>query len=370
MAQGKVSVTAINTGSGALKEVERSALFIGVGVHNIGQVVAINAQSDFEDLISEQDSPLKSQLSAWVRNGDDLVSGWAMPLNTGDNILAAIDQAMDLDVSPEMIVVTTPVTGKAEVEAYQAKALEIMSKYARRIRILVAAPGCDADEATGQTWAEHREAIQSLIDGVVGDRVAVIPLLFGDELGGVTGRLCKRSVTIADSPMRVQTGALSLMSLPSDKSGAPLTNAVTAALDSLRFSCTQFYTDLDGIYFGDVNMLDAEGGDFQKIEHGRIVDKAARQVRIRAIYQIKNRRLNNSPTGIAYGKRVLGQPLREMAKSMNIGSDKFPGEIREPKDDAISLTFMTPTRLNVIMKVQPVDSPQEILVGIMLDREE
>lgn len=369
MGQGRVSVASLNTGSGATKEVERSTLFIGVGSTNIGSIVAINAQSDFESLVGA-DTALEMQLKSWVRNGDDLVSGWAIPINQGDNILDLVDKAMDENVSPEIIVICSPVTGKAEVEAYQAKALEILSSHARRVRFLVAVPGCDPDASTGQTWSEHRAAIQPLNDGVVGDRVALIPLLYGDELGGVTGRLCKRSVTIADSPMRTQTGALSLMPSPVDKSGAPLTNAVTAALDALRFSCVQFYTDFDGIYFGDVNMLDAEGGDYQKIEAGRVVDKVARQVRIIAIFQIKNRRLNNSSTGIAFGKRVLSKPLRKMAKSVNIGADKFPGEIAEPEDDAIGLTFTSSTQLNVLLKVKPIDSPSTILVGIMLDSAE
>lgn len=364
--QGKVSVTSLNTGSGATKEVERSVLFIGVGTNNLGTIVALNAQSDLDALISAGDSALKTQLASWVRNGDDLVSGWAIPITQGDDIMALIDKAMDQNISPEIIVITTPMTGKSDVESYQAKALEILSSHARRVRFLLAAPGLVAL----QTWATHLAALTPLIDGVVGDRVAVIPLLFGDELGGVAGRLCKRSVTIADSPMRVQTGALSLLPLPTDNDGAPLTNAVTAALDAIRFSCVQFYPDFDGIYFGDVNMLDAEGGDYQTIEAGRIVDKAARQVRIIAIYQIKNRRLNNSPTGIGFGKRVLGKPLRQMAKSINIGSDKFPGEIREPKDDSISLTFMNERQLQVILKVQPIDSPSEILIGIMLDKAE
>ncbi|MDO6426234.1 DUF2586 domain-containing protein [Thalassotalea sp. 1_MG-2023] len=367
MAQGKVSVTSANTGSGATKEVERSVLFIGEGTENLNTVVAINAQSDFDTLISDTDSPLKTQLQAWVRNGDDLVTGWAIPITNGDNIMAEIDKAMDQDVSPEIIVVSTPVTGKADVEAYQAKMQTILAAHARRIRILLAAPGCDPDPATGETWAEHNTAIQPLIDGVVADRTAVIPLLYGDELGAVTGRLCKRSVTIADSPMRTQTGSLSLLPSPVDKTGAPLTNAVTAALDALRFSCVQFYPDFDGIYFGDVNMLDAEGGDYQKIEAGRVVDKAARQVRIIAIWQIKNRRLNNSSSGIAFGKRVLSKPLRDMAKSINLGADKFPGEIQEPKEDAIGLTFTSPTELHVLLKVKPIDSPSTILVGIMLD---
>lgn len=366
MAQGKVSVTSLQTGSGATKEVERSVLFIGVGTSNIGNIVAVNAQSDLDALISVADSALKTQLESWVRNGDDLVSGWAIPINDGDDVMALIDKAMDQNISPETIVITTPVTGKAEVESYQAKALEVLSSHARRVRFLLAAPGL-----TGvQTWADHLVAVTPLIDGVVGDRVGVVPLLIGDELGGVAGRLCKRSVTIADSPMRVQTGALSLLPLPVDNAGAPLTSAVTAALDAIRFSCVQFYPDFDGVYFGDVNMLDAEGGDYQTIEAGRIVDKVARQVRIIAIYQVKNRRLNNSPSGIAFGKRVLSKPMREMAKSINIGADKFPGEIHEPKDDSISLTFMNARQLQVMIKVQPIDSPSEILIGIMLDKAE
>ena len=366
MAQGKVSVTSLQTGSGVTKEVERSVLFIGIGSINIGKIVAINAQSDLDALISADDSALKTQVKSWVRNGDDLVSGWSISINQGDDVMTLIDKAMAQNISPEIIVITTPVTGKSDVESYQAKALEVLSAHARRIRFLLAAPGLVAS----QTWADHLTALTPLIDGVVGDRVAVVPLLIGDELGGVAGRLCKRSITIADSPMRVQTGALSLMPLPVDSADEPLTSAVTAALDVLRFSCVQFYPDFDGIYFGDVNMLDAEGGDYQTIEAGRIVDKVARQVRIIAIYQVKNRRLNNSPSGIAFGKRVMGKPMRDMAKSINIGADKFPGEIHEPKDDSISLTFMNARQLRVMIKVQPIDSPSEILIGIMLDKAE
>jgi hypothetical protein len=370
MAQGKVSVASLNTGSGATNEVERSVLVIGVGTENLQKIVAINAQSDFDTLISAADSELKTQLNAWLRNGDDLVSGWVIPITAGDNILGLIDTAMDQDISPEIIVICSPVTGKAEVEAYQAKALELLSSHARRVRILVAAPGCDPTADTGQTWADHLTAVQPLIDGVVADRVAVVPSLYGDELGAVAGRLCKRSVTIADSPMRVLTGAMSLAAAPVDKLGLPLTSAVTAALDNIRFSCPQFYPDYAGIYFGSVNMLDAEGGDYQQIEIGRVVDMAARQVRIKAIPLIKNRRLNNSVNGIAFGKSKLSKPLRDMAKSINLGADKFPGLIREPKDDAIGLAFTSAKQLNVIMKVQPIDSPETILVGIQLDNAE
>ncbi|WOC25860.1 DUF2586 domain-containing protein [Pseudoalteromonas sp. N1230-9] len=366
MAQGKVSVAAIQTGSGATKEVERSVLFIGEGPESNGKILPINAQSDFDSEFGEADSPLKTQVKAWQRNGDDLVSGYAIPHAVGADIMALIDKAMDQDVSPEIIVICTPVTGKADIESYQAKALEILSSLARRVHILVAAPGLAAE----QTWSDLVTALQPLTDGVVAPRVAVVPLLFGDELGAVTGRLCKRSVTIADSPMRVLTGAMSLMPLPEDAEGKPLTNTTTAALDAQRFSCTQFYADFDGVYFGDVNTLDAEGGDFQQIENGRIVDKAARAVRIIAIQNIKNRRLNNSPSGTEFGKRVMSKPLREMSKSVNIGADKFPGLIEPPKEDSISITWLSAKQIQVMMKITPYDSPSEILVGIMLDRQD
>lgn len=363
MAQGKVSVAAIQTGSGATKQVERSVLFIGEAPDNNGSIQPINAQSDFDGLFGTADSPLKTQVKAWQRNGDDLVSGYAISHAAAADIMALIDQAMDQDVSPEIIVICTPVAGKAEVESYQAKALEILSGLARRVRFLVAAPGL----TELQNWPDLVTALQPITDGVVADRVGVVPLIFGDELGAVTGRLCKSAVTIADSPMRVLTGAMSLMPHPVDAAGNPLTNSTTAALDALRFSCTQFYPDFDGVYFGDVNMLDAEGGDFQRIETGRIVDKAAREVRIIAIQQIKNRRLNNSASGIEFGKRVMGKPLREMSKSVNIGADKFPGLIDAPKDDSINLTFMDELTLQVVLKVKPIDSPSTIIVGIMLD---
>ena len=72
MAQGKVSVAAHQTGSGATKQVERSVLFIGQAPDNNGKILPINAQSDFDVEFGAADSPLKTQVKAWQRNGDDL----------------------------------------------------------------------------------------------------------------------------------------------------------------------------------------------------------------------------------------------------------------------------------------------------------
>lgn len=367
MAQGKVGVFAEQTGNGATKEVERTPLFIGVGNANIGSVQAIDSESDFATLFGA-DQPLTNQLEAWKRNADDLAFGYAVAINDADNIFEIIDKALDENVNPEFIVVCKPVTGKADVEAYENKVLSIKAEHALYLRILVAAPGIDNDQTNGQTWAEYTAALTPITDNIAAQHTAVVPLMHGDELGAVVGRLCKFAVTIADSPMRVATGPIALMPLPTDKDGKPLTNATTKALDAKRFSCPQWYKGFDGTYFGDVNLLDAEGGDFQRIEDGRVADKAARQVRIRALYQIRNRQFNDTPTGIEFGKRQLIKPLRAMAKSITLGDQKFPGEIKEPNLNDIGLSFIDQDTVRVAMKIKPFNSPRTILVGIILDR--
>ena len=175
MAQGKVSVAAIQTGSGATKQVERTVLFIGQAAENNGKILPINAQSDFDAEFGVADSSLKTQVKAWQRNGDDLVSGYAIAHAIDADVMALIDEAMDQDVSPEIIVICTPATGKAEVESYQAKALEILASLARRVRFLVAAPGL----TELQNWSDLVTALQPITDGVVAPQTAVIPLLFG-----------------------------------------------------------------------------------------------------------------------------------------------------------------------------------------------
>jgi hypothetical protein len=59
-----------------------------------------------------------------------------------------------------------------------------------------------------------------------------------------------------------------------------------------------------------------------------------------------------------------------MARSINIGPDKFPGLIDPPKDDSISITWLNKKTIQVMLKVKPIDSPSTIIVGIMLDNEE
>lgn len=97
------------------------------------------------------------------------------------------------------------------------------------------------------------------------------------------------------------------------------------------------------------------------------MDKAARAVRILAIYRVANRRLNGTPMSIAANKTYFSRPLREMSHSTVFNGEHFPGDIKPPKDDAISIQWPTTTKVEVYIKVQPYNSPKEIVANIMLD---
>ncbi|RMN58142.1 DUF2586 family protein, partial [Pseudomonas syringae] len=83
-------------------------------------------------------------------------------------------------------------------------------------------------------------------------------------LGVLAGRLANASVSVADTPMRVATGAIvGLGAEPKDMDGLALTSAVLTQLDAARLSVPQTYPDYPGTYWSDGNLLDTPGSDFQ-----------------------------------------------------------------------------------------------------------
>ncbi|MCV5116807.1 DUF2586 domain-containing protein, partial [Escherichia coli] len=123
-----------------------------------------------------------------------------------------------------------------------------------------------------------------------------------------------RSVSVADSPARVATGAVTALGrdkLPVDGTGAEIDLSVLQSLQVNRYSVPMWYHDYDGIYWADGRTLDVEGGDYQVIENVRVVDKASRRVRLRAIPKIADRSLNSTPGSIAAHETYFGKPLRE-----------------------------------------------------------
>ncbi|WP_299945924.1 DUF2586 domain-containing protein [uncultured Microbulbifer sp.] len=366
MALGKVTVNNLNLSQGSFDEIERKTLFLGVGhiSTGAGTVIALNSQSDLDQLLGTEVSQIKTQVSAAQANGGENWQAWALPMAVDDDWGDALDLALH-SVSPELVALCTPAASAGDLETAFAKAEAVRTDQGRRLAILSATPGIDDTE---QTWSDYLAAQAAMVQPVNAYRVSAVPLLHGNNLGVLAGRLCNRAVSIADTPMRVATGpVLSLGSVPNDSAGVGLDNALLSSLDALRLSVPQTYADYPGTFWGDCNLLDAEGGDYRVMENLRVVDKAARQIRILAISRLGNRLLNSTPISIASNKTYFSRPLRAMARSTRIGTSEFPGEIKAPKDGDIEIVWPTRDKVEVYLRVTPYNSPKEIEANIALD---
>ena len=364
MALGQVSVNNLNLGQGAVTEVERYFLFIGPGAKNQGQLLPLNTDSDLDVQLGIPASDLKTQITAARLNGGDRWACLAAPLAADGDWSAALTKAQQLNYSVEAVVITKPVTSQADLSAMHDAAVALGNTYSRRVFVIAATPGITAE----QTWAEYLVSQKALVDGLAAPRVLAVPQLHGNDQGVLAGRLANAAVSIADSPMRVATGAVvGLGPAPIDKEGIPLQSATRSELDKARLSVSQTYSDYPGVFWGDGNMLDAPGSDFQVVENLRLVDKAARRVRILLIQRVADRRLNNSPNSMAVNANKLMAPLRQMAKSVKFGDQVFPGEIEQPKDGDIVLSWTDKTTVVAYIKLRPLNCPKDLTANIALD---
>ncbi len=364
MAQGKVSVNNLNLGQGPVTEIERYFLFIGPASKNVGKLIPLNTQSDLDVELGIPPSDLKTQITAARLNGGDRWACMAAPVATVDGWEDALEKAQREGVSVEMVVVTAPVTSGTELSAMHDKAVAINNQYGRRVIFMAATAGIEQ----AQDWATYLAAQRAIVTDLSAPRVLVVPQLHGNNLGVLAGRLANAAVSIADSPMRVATGSLlGLGPEPVDKDGLPLPSAILSELDKARFSVPQTYPDYPGVFWGDANMLDAPGSDFQVVEYLRITDKAARRIRILLIQRVANRRLNSTPNSMAANKSALMKPLREMAKSVLFAGEQFPGDIEPPKDDDITLVWTSKTKVEAYLKVRPYNCPKDLTANIALD---
>ena len=224
-------------------------------------------------------------------------------------------------------------------------------------------------DADSQSWEEYATAIKPLTADVAADACLVTPTIWGPELGTLMGRLCNAAVTVADSPMRVATGALvgSWTERPVDKAGRRLDMSVLEGLDKARFSVPQWYPDYEGMYWADGNVLDVNGGDFQVIENVRVIMKAMRRVYPLAVARIADRRFNSTPASIAQNKTYFMRPLREMSRSVTILGQTFPGEIYPPEDGDITVSWPSRTSVELYMAVRPYNCPKKITCNLFLD---
>lgn len=381
-----VTITQLNTFGGVTKSIERTLLFVGAAAANQGNIVSVIASSDLDALFGSADSTLKDEIAAFFKNAGQgafcyaavMTAEESRPLEEGELLLLgslqfdwrpAVRRAQAL-VSVEGVVITVPVSTKAEIQAAQELRTEINNALGRWLWFALPVAGIDAET---ETWAQYTAKLTTLQQGIAAPQVQLVPTFFGNEIGVLAGRLCNTAVTVADSPARVATGplqGLKTLDKPIDSDGKPLDLATLQALASVRYSVPMWYADYDGLYWADGVTLEVEGGDYGVIENVRVTDKAARRIRIMAIPKVANRILNSTPGSIAAHELLFGKPLREMAKNVQIGGVTFPGEILPPKDGDVKITWPAMNKAAINFIIRPYNCPKEITVGIMLDTDQ
>ncbi|HDL6478854.1 TPA: DUF2586 family protein [Yersinia enterocolitica] len=372
MSWPQVNIDQKNQLQGETKEIERAVLYIGTGKVNAGKTLAVNTQTDFDVLLGPDASTVKSCANAAMLNAGQNWNGFVHVLAepAKDEQLdplawvAAVRAAQQV-ASVEGVVVVLP-TDKATITAAASLRAELLAKFGRWVWFVLAVDGPQTEEG----WPEYLARLATLQQGIAASSVQLVPRLWGNEPGVLAGRLCNRAVTIADSPARVATGPLLDMGSdvqPVDGQGVALDLATLQALETLRYSVPMWYPDYDGMYWSDGRTLDVEGGDYQVIEYLRIVDKAARRIRLQAIAKIADRSLNSTPGSIAAHKTYFSKVLRDMARSTQINGITFPGEVKPPKEGDVVITWRTATKVEIYIVVRPYECPKGITVSLMLD---
>ena len=373
MARGTVNVNNLNLTQGTTPDVERKLLFMGAATSNVGNVLSITQDSDLDELLGENDSVLKTNIIAARTNGGQNWFAWMLAMNDADtheDYLLAFSEVMDTyftATSPEGLVVLHEATVADELKDWQAAMMALLGATGRQMFTICATQGVGAE-----TWSDYEAAQQNLVASVAAARITAVPQLHGNDCGVLAGRLCNKSVSIADSPMRVASGpVLGLGNTPTDSAGVELPEATLVALDAARLSTIQHYPDYPGTYWADANTLDALGGDYQILEYLRPVLKACRAVRVLAIARIADRNFNDTPQSIAYHRGYFARPLREMSKStqVDVGSLKLTvvGDIQPPEPGAVNITWQDTTSVKLFIVVKPYNSPKSIEANVVLD---
>ncbi|XHA16484.1 DUF2586 domain-containing protein [Citrobacter farmeri] len=370
-----VNVSQKNRYNGTTKDVERVVLFVGYGKTNVGKTQALNTGSDLDKALGDDDSLLKAIVSAAANNAGQNWFAYVHVLSEPDagaegytpdeDWMNAVKQAQSV-ASTEGVLLAFDTEDKATINRATELRTTLQANFGRFVWFALAVGGPNE----GETWTDYVLRVTELQKGIASPGVQLVPRLWGNEPGVLAGRLCNRSVTIADSPARVATGAVTALgsdTLPVDGTGAEIDLAVLQSLEVSRFSVPMWYHDFDGIYWSDGRTLDVEGGDYQTIENVRIVDKASRRVRLRAIPKIADRSLNSTPGSIAAHQTYFGKPLREMAIATEINGVPFPGEVKPPKDGDITITWTSSVAVQIYLVVRPYESAKEIGVSIELD---
>lgn len=365
MGTGIVQMNRLNRMQGPFKEVERYFCFIGPGTTNANTLQSVNTDTNLDDVLGADDSTLKKQVIAAKENAGQNWNACVYILGSENTWDKAVDYVME-NAKVEAFVLTEPISKATDIEAMQTKKAAIMAEYQRPVWFITAAFKLDP---TKDTWPAFTKKNADLVNGIHADCVSPVPYMWGHEVGTYAGRLCDRSVTVADSPMRVETGPLKgeWAEKPKDKDGRDIDRSILKTLANARLSVPWWYPDYEGIYWTDGHLLDVSGGDYQVVENLRVVQKAMRRVYQLAVARIADRKLNSTPQSIAYHQGYFMRPLFEMSKSVEILEQVFPGEVKPPKDGDIVISWPTKTKVKLYMAARPYNCPKDIECNLMLD---
>ncbi|EBQ4754805.1 DUF2586 family protein [Salmonella enterica subsp. diarizonae] len=367
------NIETLNTRRGEARQIARTLLFVGVGASDV-RPTAVDEGVDLSAVLGAKDTILSKSVKAFFANAGQNSMTWVAAFKKPTDPATTITDAwskvvMDAQkvASVEGVVVVLDDATQADIQKAQELRTKLINTRQRRTWFILNVRGCGSTER----WADYLATMTALQQGIAAEGVQLTPSLWGNEPGILAGRLCNRSVTLADSPARVATGALAMMGRltpPEDGEGVPLSIATLKALNKARFSVPVWYEDYEGCYWADGVTLDVDGGDYQAIEYLRVADEIARQVRLMAIPKIADRSLNSTPGSIATHEQLFARPMRNGARSLKINGVVFPGLCMSPREGDVKIIWVSETKVQLGIVVRPYNCPKEITINIMLDK--
>ncbi|PTT51265.1 DUF2586 family protein, partial [Aeromonas sp. HMWF015] len=177
-----VQINNLNQMQGPVTQVERHLLFVGTAPSNTGKLLSLNTQSDFDKLLGEPASELKTNLQAAMANAGQNWTAAAFVLPTDMEWQEAVRAAQKTQ-SFEGVVVLGQEWDEAKINAAHALNQELIAKWGRWQFMLLAVAGINAAEQDGQSWSDYEAALVTLQDGIKAESVTLLPQLWPNLAG-------------------------------------------------------------------------------------------------------------------------------------------------------------------------------------------
>ena len=291
------------------------------------------------------------------RKGDVYSFAATAPSASVASVNAAIDVLFNSNLSYDFIHVVGE-SDSAMWAALAARAEEAFNSF-RYIHFLAEAKLPEA----GQSVDEWVSSLTAEAEDLATTGLSVCAA-YGKVSDIATGRQVVRNLAglyagrVSAIGVQQHPGQVSLGAMPSIVALAPegINAAHISALDDARFVTFRTYEGFPGHYVNDGRIMAAPTSDYQQVETRRVVDKAARQVRIAALRFHKG---PGTPGGLAAFQAALQVPLGVMVADGEI----MGAQVVIPPGQNILSTGRLRARLRII----PVPIMREIEVEIGLD---